>query len=125
MTHLPDVPVHIEFFDSAEDVVREKSNLIKALKSEGVFVVNADDKKTLALKDLAGERKIFTYGFRDGSSIVASSESTIYENSKPKGISFRVDYSGNSVPVEIGDVLGKQHIYPVLSALAVGISQGA
>lgn len=131
MTHLPDVPVHIEFFDSVEEVIEEKSNLIKALKENGVFVVNSDDKKALALKCLAedlpaGEagRKVFTYGFSSGSSIIASCENTVYEEGKPKGITFRVDYSGNSVPVEIDGVLGKQHIYPILSALAVGISQG-
>ena len=124
MTHLPDVPVHIEFFNSVEEVVKEKSNLIKALKENGTFVVNADDKKALALKELAGEKKVLTYGFKEGSSIIASGENTIYEDGRPKGISFRVDYSGSSVPVEIGGVLGKQHIYPILSSLAVGIAQG-
>lgn len=124
ITHLPDVPVHIEFFDSAEEMMREKSNLIKALKDDGVLVTNSDDKKTFALQSLAEDKKVFTYGFFGGSSIVASGENIIYEGGKPKGISFRVDYSGNSAPIEISGVLGKQHIYSVLSALAVGISQG-
>jgi UDP-N-acetylmuramoyl-tripeptide--D-alanyl-D-alanine ligase len=124
MTHLPDVPVHIEFFKSTEDVIKEKSYLIKALKVDGTFVVNADDKKALALKDIAGDRKVLTYGFKEGSSIIASGENIIYEDERPKGISFRVDYSGSSVPVKIEGVLGKQHIYPILSALAVGTSQG-
>src|SRR3990167_8276508 len=56
------------------------------------------------------------------SDIVASNEKIIYENNKPKGISFRVDYKGNSIPVNINGALGKQHIYPALSAMAVGIS---
>lgn len=126
MTHLPDVPVHVEFFKNTDEVVKEKSYLVKALKSDGVFVVNGDDKKALNLAAQAGmkEQKVLTYGHTSGSSIVASAENVIYENNKPKGVAFRVDYSGSSIPVELEGVVGKQHIYPVLSALAVGVSQG-
>ena len=124
MTHLPDIPVHVEFFKSAEEVIAEKSYIMKTLKSSGVFVVNNDDKRALTLKTLAKENKIITYGFSNNSDIVASNEKIIYENNKPKGMSFRVDYNGNSIPVNINGALGKQHIYPVLSAIAVGISQG-
>jgi UDP-N-acetylmuramoyl-tripeptide--D-alanyl-D-alanine ligase len=124
VTHIPDVPVHVEFFESADEVVKEKSYLVKALKDGGVLVINSDDKKVLAMKDLAKDKKVFTYGFTEGSSVVASNENITYENNKPTGVTFRVDYSGNSIPVEIGGVVGKQHVYPVLSALAVGISQG-
>ena len=130
MTHLPDVPVHVEFFNSVEDVIKEKSYLVKALKENGVFIINGDDKKATAMKVLAKDpstqtdKKIFTYGFSNGESVIASNENIIYKNNKPTGISFRVDYSGNSIPVELDGVIGKQHIYPVLSAFAVGISQG-
>lgn len=124
MTHIPDVPMHVESFESANDVIKEKSNLVKALKDEGVFIVNRDDKKTLAMKTFVGEKKIFTYGFSEGGSIVASKDRIVYYENKPKCMSFRVDYNGNSIPVELKGVVGKQHIYAVLSAFAVGISQG-
>jgi UDP-N-acetylmuramoyl-tripeptide--D-alanyl-D-alanine ligase len=124
MTHIPDVPVHVEFFSSPEEVVKEKSYLVKALKKDGVFVMNGDDKIVTGMKEFAKEKNMFTYGFTDGESIVASNENTIYENNKPAGITFRVDHRGNSIPVELKGVLGKQHIYPILSAFAVGISQG-
>ncbi|MBT3729829.1 UDP-N-acetylmuramoyl-tripeptide--D-alanyl-D-alanine ligase [bacterium] len=131
MTHLPDVPVHVEFFNNTEEVVKEKSYLVKALKDEGVFVVNSDDKKAFGMKALVSDlpagkagKKVFTYGYTTGSSVVASDENIIYKDNKPTGITFRVDYSGNSIPVELKGVIGKQHIYPILSALAIGISQG-
>jgi len=124
ITHLPEIPVHVEFFKSAEEAIVEKGHIMKTLKDRGVFVVNNDDKRALTLKISVEEKKIITYGFSNNSDIVASNEKIIYENNKPKGISFRVDYKGNSIPVNINGALGKQHIYPVLSAMAVGISQG-
>ncbi|MBL7045093.1 MAG: UDP-N-acetylmuramoyl-tripeptide--D-alanyl-D-alanine ligase [Parcubacteria group bacterium] len=123
MTHIPDVPVHVEFFKSSEEVVKEKSYLVKALSDDGVFVVNGDDKNTTSMKDLVGSKEVFTYGFKEGESIVASNQNIVYENNKPAGITFRVDYGGSSIPVELSGVVGKQHIYPMLSALAVGVSQ--
>jgi len=138
MTHIPDVPVHVEFFRSADDLVKEKSYLVKALKDEGVFVVNRDDKKALTMKTLVEDlsavlpagrqgkagKKVLTYGFTEGASIIASNDHIVYDENKPKRISFRVDYSGSSIPVELDSVVGKQHIYSALSAFTVGISQG-
>lgn len=124
ITHLPDVPVHVEFFASTDEVVREKGFLVKALKKEGIFVVNSDDKKVFSMKKLAGDKRIVTYGFKEGASIVASDDEVVYKDDKPKGMHFRVDHNGNSIPVELESVLGRQHIYPALSAFAVGISQG-
>ena len=45
ITRLPDVPVHVEFFDSPEAVVQEKLELLKALKPDGIFVYNNDDER--------------------------------------------------------------------------------
>src|SRR3989344_2082713 len=37
ITRLPEVPVHVEYFDSPEEVVEEKAALIHALKSGGTL----------------------------------------------------------------------------------------
>ena len=50
MTTLPDVPVHVEYFDSPEDVIKEKEYLISALKPKGVLVLNYDDEKVRGLQ---------------------------------------------------------------------------
>lgn len=124
MTRLPDIPVHIEFFDSAEEVIKEKSYIIKSLKKNGIFVVNGDDEKATALKNSIDCKKIFLYGFTKDLNVFASDEQIIYKDNKPVGISFRVNHGGNSILVELRNVVGIQHIYSTLSAFAVGISQG-
>ena len=43
ITRLPDVPVHVEFFSSPEEVVKEKLLLAGALQSDGVLIYNHDD----------------------------------------------------------------------------------
>jgi len=42
----------------------------------------------------------------------------------PIGINFKLNYDGNSLPVNLKGVLGLQHIYPVLASATVGIVQG-
>ena len=43
LTRLPEVPVHVEYFDSPQEVIAEKMQLVHALKEDGVFIYNADD----------------------------------------------------------------------------------
>ncbi len=120
ITTLPDVPVHIEYFDSPEDVIKEKEYLVKALKSDGVLVLNYDDKKVLELEKKY-QYKAVTFGFDRGATFLASHyRGDIYK----KQISFRVDVDGSSVPVLVKNSLGRQHIYPALASFAVGRSQG-
>jgi UDP-N-acetylmuramoyl-tripeptide--D-alanyl-D-alanine ligase len=52
VTRLPDRPVHVEFFSSPEEVKKEKSELVKALRPDGVYIANADDPAVLALSSL-------------------------------------------------------------------------
>lgn len=118
-TRFSKVPVHVEFFNSPEEVVQEKTELAKALKEDGVLILNYDDKDVLGVKDKV-ERKVITYGLEEGAGIRASNYEIIYEGGKPKGITFRIDFDGKSLPVNLKGILGKQHIYPVLASVAVG-----
>ena len=44
-TQFPDVPVHVEYFDSPEDVINEKRSLKETMDERGTLIVNADDQK--------------------------------------------------------------------------------
>ncbi len=127
ITRFGKVPVHVEFFSSPEEVVAEKTHLALSLKPDGILVLNYDDEDVLALRDKV-KSKIITYGVDEKADVIASNYTIVYEanitGALPKGVAFKVDYEGNSVPIAINGAIGKAHIYPVLSAIASGVSQG-
>ncbi len=119
MTAIGDTPVHIEFFNSRKHLIEEKSMLIKTLKKDGLLVLNADDEAILAMKEKTKSR-IITYGFNTDADVVASADSIDYEGGKePKGTIYRVDAGGNSFPVNIEGVFGRNHIYATLASIAL------
>ena len=120
VTAIPGVPVHVEYFDSPEEVIEEKEYLVKALKEDGVLVLNYDDEKVRGFKQKYKHNTV-TFGFGEGAMFKASHDTY---NVGRKQISFRVDSGGSSVPVVIKGSLGRQHIYPALAAFAVGHSEG-
>ncbi|MEK7477947.1 MAG: UDP-N-acetylmuramoyl-tripeptide--D-alanyl-D-alanine ligase [Patescibacteria group bacterium] len=126
VTHLPDIPVHVEFFSSKDQVAEEKMALPLSIKKDGLVIINHDDSNTQPFRDKIKAR-ILTYGFDDGSDVRASNAHTIYEESGklkfPSGLTFKLDHAGNSVPVRVNGTLGTHVVYPILAAIAVGISQ--
>ncbi len=127
ITNITNPPAHIEFFNSAEEVVKEKAGLIKTLKKDGVLILNADDEVVLNMRGNSKNR-FFTYGFNQNADVVASEDQISYSNSsadniKPNGVSFRVDIEGKSLPVNLEGVFGRNHIYSALVGLTVCFSQ--
>ncbi|MCR4311091.1 MAG: Mur ligase family protein [Candidatus Taylorbacteria bacterium] len=127
ITRFGTVPVHVEFFKSQKEVIREKSFLVKALKDTGLLLLNNDDADVRALrsiKETCRTCKISTWGVDTPSDVQATHIDFTYESednvSKPTGITFRVENDGNSIPVHIDNTVGRQHIYPALCALALG-----
>lgn len=119
ITAISETPAHIEFFDSRKHLTEEKSQLIKTLKKDGLLILNADDEDVIAMKTDSKHRTM-TYGFKEGADVLGSSESISYSDEGiPKGITFRVDEKGDSLPVFIEGVFGRNHVYASLGALAL------
>ncbi len=119
MTAIGETPSHIEFFNSRKHLIEEKASLIKTLKKGGLLVLNSDDEAILEMKNKV-KCKTITYGFKSGADISGSEDNIFYnENNVPKGIIYRVDEGGKSLPVIIEGVFGKNHIYASLGALAL------
>lgn len=118
MTTIPETPVHIEFFTSRKHLVDEKAGLIKTLKPSGTLILNADNETVLGMRERT-RNLVLTYGFDADADIRASEDNIFYTDSgEPKGITFRVDEGGKSLPVVMEGVFGRSHIYTALAALA-------
>ncbi|OGI65624.1 hypothetical protein A3H53_00135 [Candidatus Nomurabacteria bacterium RIFCSPLOWO2_02_FULL_40_10] len=121
ITAIGETPAHIEFFPSRKSLIEEKSSLIKTLKKDGLLILNADDDDVLEMKTKT-KNITLTFGFKEGSNVLASADSISYdENGIPKGVIFRVDEGGDSLPVVIEGVFGRNHIYASLASLALAL----
>ncbi len=124
ITAIGETPVHIEFFESRKHLMEEKSSLIKTLKERGILVLNADDQAVYDMKSKTKNR-VITYGWNPDADTRCSGENIFYnEAGMPKGIVFRIDQGGSSLPVNIQGVFGKNHVYATLAALAMSSGLG-
>jgi len=118
-----EAPVHIEFFPTIESLVREKSELLRSLESVDSAMINFDDDRAWSMRSVTMAH-VLSYGFSKGAKIRGDSLYVIYDEMKPKGMGFRVDYSEKSIPIRLTGVLGKGHAYAALAAFAVGTRLG-
>src|SRR3990167_9488650 len=125
ITLLPEMPVHVEFFDSPEAVIEEKASLIDAIKRGGVLALFADDPRTLGLQHRlpAPDARIITFGFAEGADVRGEHVKLLQEKGKdnrPIGMSATITAEGVSVPIEIAGAAGAHTFLPALAAAAVG-----
>lgn len=133
ITRLPAVPVHVEFFQSAEEVVREKWRLAQAVGESGLVIYNADDEK---IADLATDLKAkkLSYSLKtEKADIFGSDVRIIYESengetenqkSKPSGLGLKVNYGAESADFALHGVLGEHQLYALLAASAAAVAHG-
>ncbi len=118
ITKVSEIPVHVEFFPTPEDVLKEKLYLAESLKNNGILIVSADDKRLVeASKNY--KQKVMTFGIDNVATVSASDISMDIKS----GVSFKLNYEGNSIPVNIKGAIGNQFIYPILAASVVGIAR--
>src|SRR3989338_1717509 len=134
ITLLPEMPVHVEFFDSPEAVIEEKASIIDAIKPGGVLALFADDPRTLGLqlrlpapdalgRSPTGETRIITFGFAEGADVRGEHVKLLQEKGKdnwPIGMTATITSEGVSVPLEIAGAAGAHAFLPALAAAAVG-----
>ena len=129
ITRLPEVPVHVEFFDSPEQLMEEKASIIDAVRPGGALVLYGDDERTRALEHRlpAPDARIFIFGFKDGNDVRGESFEILYEESAknfPIGMAGKICVGGDCVPIEVVGTLGAHTFLPLLAAAAVGNAFG-
>jgi UDP-N-acetylmuramoyl-tripeptide--D-alanyl-D-alanine ligase len=120
---------HIEFFKSIEGVAKEKSVLVKTLDEKGLAVINVDNPYVAKLNSPQSVQlkcNVVTFGFSPEAQMKATDFSFSYggENQELKGLSFKLNYKGTSIPVRLNNVLAKHQIYSALASVAVGANFG-
>src|SRR3989344_4779348 len=128
ITLLPEMPVHVEFFDSPEAVIEEKAAIIDAIKPGGVLALFADDPRTLGLQHRlpAPDARIITFGFSSASDVRGEHVALLSEDGGsparggPTGMTAEVSYNGTSVPLKVAGGRGAHAPVGALAAGAVG-----
>lgn len=112
------LPVHVEHLGSIENVAKAKAELVEGMKPGGTAVLNADDARVLAMRDL-NKGKTLTFGIETEADVMAKN--------------IRFERFGETVftlqtPSESADVTfplnGRHNIINALAAAAVGVSFG-
>lgn len=119
LTRLPDVPVHVEYFKTPQDVVAEKRVLVEALKPEGVLVYNHDDPLCQETAEMTRQQSI-GYSRYSLSQFTASTDRVIYEGGKAEALEFTLTHLNKAALMYVQGSLGVQHTYNYAAATAVG-----
>ncbi len=119
---------HIEFFKNINSVAKEKETLIKNLKEKNWAILNIDDKRVRAMSDKTSAQ-ILTFGLSKKADIQATEiqlDQELLDEGIPqiKGLTFKVNYKGSTVPVFLSKTVSQAQIYSVLGAIAVGLALG-
>lgn len=123
ITAIGEVPVHVEYYNSPEELALEKSRLIMHLKPSNLAVLNYDDPMVLNISHRT-RANILNFGFKNGADLQIINFENKIENNKPQGIIFKIKYENNIIPFKINNVFGKIHSYAIAAALGVAMHFG-
>ena len=112
------LPVHVEHLGSIENVARAKAELIEGMKPEGTAVLNADDFRVLAMRELH-KGSTLTYGIEQRADVSASD----IETKRFGETRFVLNLPSEKAEVSM-QLSGKHNVLNALSASAVGFSFG-
>lgn len=112
------LPVHVEHLGSIEGVQKAKAELIEGMKTGGTAVLNADDFRVLAMRELSKGNTI-TYGIENESDVMA--KNIRFERFGETKFDLQIPNGTAEVAFPLN---GKHNILNALAASAVGFSFG-
>jgi UDP-N-acetylmuramoyl-tripeptide--D-alanyl-D-alanine ligase len=118
LTGVPDIPVHVEYFQSPGELLREKRALADHLKPGGKLILNGDESRTRTLHTKFRGAAIL-YGLEENNDCYASNSAIVYENKRPVGMQFLYHHNTLAIPVVVYGALGRPRVYAATAALAI------
>jgi UDP-N-acetylmuramoyl-tripeptide--D-alanyl-D-alanine ligase len=112
------LPVHIEHLGTIENIAKAKAELVEGLKPGGTAVLNADDFRVLAMRELH-DGKTITYGI-DNPADVSAKNITFERFGETR---FTLQIPGGAAEA-LFPLNGRHNILNALAAAAVGFSFG-
>ncbi|MBQ6298728.1 MAG: UDP-N-acetylmuramoyl-tripeptide--D-alanyl-D-alanine ligase [Selenomonadaceae bacterium] len=111
---------HIELLGSIENIAKAKGELVEAIQAGGTIILNADNRHTADMKNLAGEGvKVLTYSLENETADFVAKNILIGSVSTEFILSFR----GREYDFEIS-MLGRHNVSNALAAIAAGYACG-
>lgn len=124
MVH-PDIAVvlmvglaHAGEFGGVDATVRAKGELIEALESDGVAILNADDSRVMGMR-MRTQGSVFTFGLTSAADVRATDI-----DASLSGTRFIMHLPGEEAVAVEFKVLGEHHVMNALAATAIGRSLG-
>jgi UDP-N-acetylmuramoyl-tripeptide--D-alanyl-D-alanine ligase len=118
-------PIHLERLVTIERIAQAKAELVQALPSDGLAILNGDDPRVALMAKLT-QARVITYGLQPGHSLWADRISVRGLD----GVSLQVHLDRNMFPQVPAQhelhlqLLGRHAAYTALAATAVGFSFG-
>lgn len=115
-------PVHLEFFDSVEQIAKAKAEIFEGLEPDGIAILNKDNRQFDLLRFLAstaGVSKVHTFGEDSG-----ADSHTENVASYPGGSSVDASILGQEITYKIG-AAGNHHVKNSLAVLTAVSDLGA
>lgn len=123
----PDVAVvlmvgmaHAGGFGGIEATAKAKAELVEAARVPGTAVINIDDPRVAAMRELADSRGLSTVGFGQGAAADVRAHDIEVSAS---GTSCTIEAAGESLPLRLR-VLGAHHVSNALAAIATALVLG-
>jgi UDP-N-acetylmuramoyl-tripeptide--D-alanyl-D-alanine ligase len=115
---------HLEGFGSREGVARGKGEIIAALASDGVAILNADDAYIGLWRDMAAPRRVISFGFAEGADVRGLADS-VRSAGGADGFETRFDceYQGRRHAITL-KLAGRHNVANALAAAASCLALG-
>ncbi len=123
ITFIGDNPVHLENYSNLQELILEKSQIIRKLNKNDYAILNFDDDKTKQLIETT-KAKVISFGFNEKADVRINNFDYFYQDEKIKGIVFDIFYKNKKETIHLLNCLGKSFAYNVAAAIACAVSLG-
>ncbi len=123
ITFIGDEPSHLENYHNLEELVSEKTQIVKNLKTSGWAVINFDDEKAYQARRKIKNETI-GFGFSDQADVQISGFKHSLLGKKINGVTFKIKYRDWQSYFHLSLCLSKASAYSVAAAFAAALCFG-